>query len=72
MLKLPALTSDQFVLERSIARCQRQVGCVKAGHIGDQEANDLLDATDRQEVPKSIALRVINYRLKSTFPALEK
>lgn len=29
--------------------------------------NDLLEAADRQGVSKSIALRVVNYRLKSTF-----
>jgi hypothetical protein len=29
--------------------------------------NDLLDSADRQGVPKNIALRVIDYRLGSTF-----
>ena len=59
MAKTPTLGLDAFC--QKLLVWQDETGAVKASF------NDLLAVAERQEVPKSPALRVINHRLSSTF-----
>ena len=65
MAKAPTLGLDAF--------CQKLLVWEDAAGTVRVSFNDLLALADRQGVPKSLALRVINRRLKATFSeALEQ
>lgn len=59
MAKAPTLGLDAFC--QKLLVWQDEAGVVRVSF------NDLLAIAERQGVPKSIALRIINYRLESTF-----